>query len=131
MPKLIKLLPTTSFDYSSLGNSAMSEVMHGELICTVQYKELVLIPRVSARVVVSGGSITVIAREVFVADDDAGDITGADVVTQVISSGASAFVARVSGGLPEYVRVLTKFQQPSGAGALLSRHSINVVLGES
>jgi hypothetical protein len=132
MSKLINVLPTTSFDYSSLAANATSEVTHGPLINTVQAKELIVIPRVSARV--SGtGVILVIVRAILPAEDDAGELPAGDLVTLTISGGAPplGFVGRVSGGLPEWVRVLTSFTQPGTAGALLCRHGITVVLNDA
>jgi hypothetical protein len=128
---IIKALTQTSFDYSSLGASASTEVVHKE-IQVLDAKELILIPRVSARI--SGtGIIKVIVREFFPANDDASDPVGQDIITTTISGGSppSAFIGRISGGLPLWVRVLTQFTQSASPGALVCRHEIDVVINES
>lgn len=127
---LFNLGPTTSYDYSSLALSQSTEVVHGpSLIRVVGAKELVLLIRLSAKII-GTGTISVIVRQMFPSEDDAGDPSGTDLITQSLAavSAPGGIAVSVTSNIPAYVRVLTKFAQGSGStGALVSRQMIQLI----
>jgi hypothetical protein len=126
---LYNLGPTTSYDYGSLAPLAVSEVVHGPAaIAVVGGKEIVLQVRMTAKVV-GTGSISVIVRQVFTAEDDAGDVTGTDIITLALSAAAPiGLLSTTTSNIPSHIRVLTKFTQGSSAGALLVRHMVKIIV---
>lgn len=124
---LYKLGPTTTYDYTSLGAGGSSEVVHGpSTIQVVGAKELVLLVRTTAKVQGSG-TISVIVRQVFPADDDAGDITGSDLITLTPGTAPIGQSSSVTTNIPSHVRVLTRFTQ-SSSGSLLLRHMVRLIV---
>ena len=128
---LFNLLSTTSFDYSSLALGASTEVVHGpKAIRVVGGKELVLLIRLSAKIIGAGCTITVIVRQVFPSEDDASDPVGTDIISQSLAtvSAPGGIAVSTTSNIPAYVRVLTKFaQSPSTAGALVSRQMVQLI----
>jgi len=126
---LYNLGPTTSYDYGSLGTSAFSEVIHGpSAISVVGGKELVVLVRMTAKVI-AAGTINVIVRQVFPGEDDAGDLTGIDLITVALTGAAPIGISgTTTSNIPSHIRVLTKFTQGGTAGALLLRHMVKLIV---
>jgi hypothetical protein len=116
-----------SYDYGALAASGFSEVVHGpSAIDVTGAKELVVLIRTTARVV-GTGSIQVIVRQVFPADDDASDIVGTDLITLTIGTPPIGQLGTTTTNIPSHVRVLTRFNQGGTVGALLLRHMVRLI----
>ncbi|MBX7081247.1 MAG: hypothetical protein K1X88_18750 [Nannocystaceae bacterium] len=128
--QLIVVQRKVTLNYSNLPVSTTYEYVHAGAINVVHAREIILNVRMTQKNFGAGATGTVFVRGIYPDPDDP-EVVGADFLTVALNAVSVGInTATQVNNIPAWVRVGTRWVQPSGATQLMATYSLELVVRE-